>query len=296
MKVTILGNGAIGNLLALNCAEREIEYNLVTRDGLPFKLRCTGLNSEQKTLSPKVSQAEKIEYNDLVILPLKAYQIIAAVEELASQLTAKQVVVLLHNGMGTIDKVRSLLPNIPLIAATTSVGAFKPEATSLVVTGEGLTQAGWINPASKLLKKRTEQLLSKLLPPLQWHSDVSSILWRKLATNAAINPLTALYDVNNGALLHSKYTGQIEQVCSEVSLVMNALGYPTSNAELVAQVRQVAKKTASNYSSMNRDMKHHRKTEIEYINGYVVKEAKNLGIAVPFNKTLQERIACEQKF
>jgi 2-dehydropantoate 2-reductase len=291
MKITIFGNGAIGNLLALKSDDNHIDYNIVTRDGLPLTLHCTNIDGEKKQLSPAVGRADIIEKSDLVILPLKAYQIITAAEELAKYLTNTQVVVLLHNGMGTINKVKSLLPDIPLVAATTSLGAFKPSKTSLSVTGNGFTQAGWVSSAAFLQKQSTEQLLSELLTPLEWHTDVSHILWQKLAINAAINPLTALYDVKNGALLTTKYSEQIARVCNEVSQVMNALGYPTTAETLISRVRQIAESTANNYSSMNRDFKYHRKTEIEYINGYVVKQARKLGIEVPFNRSLQERIA-----
>lgn len=296
MKVSILGNGAIGNLLALNCATNGIEYNLITRDGLPFTLHCTSLNEKQKTLSPEVSNLDSIKHSDIVILPLKAYQIVDAIEQLTHYLTTKQVVVLLHNGMGTLDKVRSLIPKIPLVAATTSVGAYKPSQTSLLVTGEGMTQAGWIKPPHQHQTSCAEHTLNMLLSPLEWHTDVSAILWRKLAINAAINPLTALFDINNGTLLQSRFVKHVEQVCSEVSLVMNTLGYQTNAEELIDSVRHVAVNTASNFSSMNRDMKNLRRTEIDYINGHVVATAQTLGIAVPFNKTLQERVASNQKF
>jgi 2-dehydropantoate 2-reductase len=296
MKVAIIGNGAIGNLLALNCTDNEIIYTLITRDGQPFKLHCTEMNSGQRVLSPSITKMQNIKQYDLVVLPLKAYQIIAAIEQMSEYLTTEHVVVLLHNGMGTIEKVRSLLPNNPLIAATTSVGAFKPNSSSLVVTGNGLSQAGWINTPAKKLKNRTELTLNKLLLSLEWHIDVSAILWRKLAINAAINPLTALFNVSNGELLRPEYSEHIENICHEVSLVMNALGYQTSDSELIRMVRLVATNTATNYSSMNRDMQNNRTTEIEFINGYVVAEAQRLGIAVPFNKTLQERVASNQKF
>jgi 2-dehydropantoate 2-reductase len=296
MKVAIIGNGAIGNLLALNCTDNEIIYTLIKRDGQPFKLHCTEMNSGQRVLSPSITKMQNIKQYDLVVLPLKAYQIIAAIEQMSEYLTTEHVVVLLHNGMGTIEKVRSLLPNNPLIAATTSVGAFKPNSSSLVVTGNGLSQAGWINTPAKKLKNRTELTLNKLLLSLEWHIDVSAILWRKLAINAAINPLTALFNVSNGELLRPEYSEHIENICHEVSLVMNALGYQTSDSELIRMVRLVATNTATNYSSMNRDMQNNRTTEIEFINGYVVAEAQRLGIAVPFNKTLQERVASNQKF
>lgn len=296
MRIAIVGNGAIGNTIALNCEKQQFEYSLLTRDNKPLSLDITDVTGKQCRITPTVISPKVLRGYQLLILPLKAYQIIDAIKQLSSSIDSHQVIVLLHNGMGTIDNVKSILPNNPVIVATTSVGAYKTSTTQTLLTGTGETQAGWVTSPKGEQFSLMEQRLSRVLAPCQWVENIHPILWRKLAINAAINPLTALYNIKNGVLLEAKYLSQIEQICFELAKVMNALNYDTSQQQLFEVVTEVALKTASNYSSMNRDLHHNRPTEIDFINGYVVNQARKLNIAVPFNQTLQERVATNQKF
>ena len=115
-------------------------------------------------------------------------------------------------------------------------------------------------------------------------------LWKKLAINAVINPLTAIHDLKNGELADTKYSTSISNICDEIAKVMSALGYLVDSAELVENVQQVITATANNYSSMHQDIKFKRQTEIAFINGYVTSKATELNIEVPHNLRLVEQV------
>jgi 2-dehydropantoate 2-reductase len=115
-------------------------------------------------------------------------------------------------------------------------------------------------------------------------------LWKKLAINAVINPLTAIHNIKNGVLADRKYTVSTSNICNEIAKVMGALGYTVTNAELIENVNQVIADTANNYSSMHQDLKFKRQTEIAFINGYVTSKAAELNIEVPYNHRLVEQI------
>jgi 2-dehydropantoate 2-reductase len=241
-------------------------------------------------LTPNTSIITGPSQFDLLILPVKAYQVLPVLEQLHPFIKPKHIIVLLHNGMGTIEQVRRLLPNNPLIAATTSYGAFKPDVNTLVETGVGQTHLGWLGNVDAKLKQSIEPILSALLPPSNWHQDVSLALWKKLAINAVINPLTAIHNVKNGELAHTKYQTEVSNICSEITKVMNALDYFVESTELVENVNRVITATANNYSSMHQDLKFKRQTEIAFINGYVTSKAAKLDIKVPSNQRLLEQI------
>jgi 2-dehydropantoate 2-reductase len=288
--LAIVGKGAIGGLIGFKCQQLGYKYQHLLKIQQQHPFEVTDIAGVLHSLTPNTSVISKPSQFDLLILPVKAYQVLSVLDELQTFIQPKHVIVLLHNGMGTIEQVKEKLPQNPLIAATTSYGAFKPDANTLVETGLGQTHLGWIGAVDSTLKQSIEPFLSAILPPSHWHQNISLALWKKLAINAVINPLTAIHNVKNGELSHIKYTANISHICGEIGKVMNALNYIIDSAELVENVRHVITATANNYSSMHQDIQFKRKTEIAFINGYVTSKAAELNIKVPHNQRLVEQI------
>ena len=289
-KLAIVGKGAIGGLIGFKCHQLDYDYQHLVKTQQQQLFRVTDISGVTHSLMANTSVITRPAQFDLLILPVKAYQVLPVLEQLRSFIQSHHIIMLLHNGMGTIEQVRKLLPNNPLIAATTSYGAFKSDANTLIETGLGQTHLGWLGKVDTGLKQAIEPMLSALLPPSYWHQDINLALWKKLAINAVINPLTAIHNIKNGELVDSKYTFSIFNICDEIAKVMSALGYSINQTELVIHVQQVISATANNYSSMHQDLKFKRQTEIAFINGYVTSQATELNIKVPYNKELVEHI------
>lgn len=116
---------------------------------------------------------------------------------------------------------------------------------------------------------------------------------KKLAVNAVINPLTALLKIRNGELLGQDYKDLVDVIVEETSAVLTAhatqqyLDPQEFTAEaLHAAVHSVATATAQNYSSMLRDMQRGAMTEVDYINGWIVRAGEKLGKSVVLNRGL----------
>ena len=117
--------------------------------------------------------------------------------------------------------------------------------------------------------------------------DVDALLWGKLAVNAAINPLTALLRVPNGALLESPWAREVmRRAAGEVAAVAAARGIRLPFDDAGAQAEQVARQTALNRSSMLQDVLRGAESEIEAINGAVMRAAESAGVDVPANRLL----------
>ncbi|RWX52200.1 2-dehydropantoate 2-reductase, partial [Candidatus Electrothrix marina] len=115
---------------------------------------------------------------------------------------------------------------------------------------------------------------------------IEPVLWKKLFVNLGINAVTALTGLRNGQLLDWKATRLLMQdVVSEAIAVAEA-HFIEVPVDIQEHVKQVAKATASNRSSMGQDVDSRRPTEIDAINGYIVRKAREVGIAVPVNQTL----------
>jgi 2-dehydropantoate 2-reductase len=289
-RLAIVGKGAIGGLIGFKCHQLGYTYQHLIKTQQQSLFKVTDITGVLHSYTPNISVITKPNQFDVLILPVKAYQVMSVLQQLAPFIQPNHIIVLLHNGMGTIEQVKKRLPNNSLIAATTSYGAFKPDTNTLLETGLGQTHLGWIGTVDKRLKKLIEPILSALLPPSKWHQDISLALWKKLAINAVINPLTAIHNLKNGELEDTKYINQINNICFEISMLLSALDYSIKSTDLIENVRQVITATANNYSSMHQDLKFKRHTEIEFINGYVISKATELNIEVPHNQRLLEQI------
>jgi 2-dehydropantoate 2-reductase len=117
-------------------------------------------------------------------------------------------------------------------------------------------------------------------------------LWQKLIINAGINPYTAILDCPNGEILSAPlYQSTIDELCQELSELMSAaVQIRQTPGSLRQRIEQVAQNTAGNTSSMRADVLRKRQTEIDFINGYLAKLGKELGIETPVNQMLTEQV------
>lgn len=287
--VGIVGNGAIGNLLAWHCEQNQVPYCLFPREPKPFALQITTLDDAEHQVTPDVASLTAPPALRLLVLPLKAYQIQAALQSLPSDLSRGTPIMLLHNGMGTLAYVDNLFPDNPVLVSTTSMGAMKSDTHHCKITGQGHSAVGW-HRGKPQDDRAWQRLVEILLPGAVWHVNIQQALWDKLAINAVINPLTAAFEVKNGELLAPDFEREITQLCEETARVMNGLGLHANPQQLVENVRNVCRNTAHNRSSMLQDVLHHRPTELAFISGHLLNEAAGLGIPCPAHQAAVARL------
>ncbi|WEM41717.1 2-dehydropantoate 2-reductase [Photobacterium sp. DA100] len=294
MNITIIGAGAIGRLWGCKLAgKHNVQY--WTRDHrrqLTIHLsasEATQHTTSSNTFDFEANQETFLARSDLVLVTVKAFQIAGAIQAARPHIAPQATVVVMHNGMGSQQTVREMLPDNPIVYATTAQAAFRPSEDEVRHTGIGPTLLGGITAQGNRLQQ-LGQLFDDALSPCQWQDDINLPLWRKLAINCAINPLTALHNCKNGELALAQFDTELTNICQEVAEVMTAEGYPVAGSELRQQVDTVIKATAGNFSSMNQDVCHQRQTEIDYISGYLIARAKAHQIAVPCNQRLWQAI------
>jgi 2-dehydropantoate 2-reductase len=292
LAVSIIGNGAIGGLLKARCHSLGLNFNVLTRKEDHEQLTIELLNGHKERLTQDSKTISDGDINELVILPVKAYQVESVIDELRPRLQPNACLVMLHNGMGSQELIQDKLPNQPTILATTSHAAYKVSRSYIKQTGLGQSHYGWLNLSRLNVNRQTdiEQLLDKLLQPSILMGNMQIALWKKLAVNAVINPMTAVLKVKNGHLKSPSFQQAIETICQEVSSIAAQHGQKLSTAELVENTYQVIDDTAANYSSMYQDVVSKRKTEIESISGYIVNKAAQVGDTTPENKKWLDKV------
>ncbi len=299
--IGIFGAGAIGSLLAAYVEKNKLPVRLFGKISYEAK------NPESsKTL---ISKKHTIlgEYNttitvhetppepnsiDVAILAVKAYDVFTTLSQIKPYMARNGHIILTHNGMGTIEHAQDILAGqFWGYFCTMSAGASK---TGNVISpnGSGMSTYQCFAKPDKLDTSSvlSEASFSKLFPNSRMHASIDKILWEKLAVNCVINPLTALNDIDNGELLTGDYENSIDNILKEVVDVATASGINLNPRDLKQSVIDVATNTATNCSSMRQDLLLGRKTEIEFINGFIVKKGQELGISAPTNLMLVEQV------
>jgi 2-dehydropantoate 2-reductase len=138
------------------------------------------------------------------------------------------------------------------------------------------------------------ELLSRAGVPAETTRDVAPLIWAKLATNCSINPLAALTGLTNGGLLRSPRLRMLmAKAADEVKAVAQANGIRLAD-DLRDQVLAVAEATADNRASMLQDLDRGVPTEIEFLNGAVVREARRLKVNTPVNDWLWRSVRARE--
>ncbi|HEY6546669.1 MAG TPA: ketopantoate reductase family protein [Vicinamibacteria bacterium] len=221
---------------------------------------------------------------DLVLVLVKGYQTREVAPVVAHALRPGGHVLTLQNGLGNRETLEAATG-----AGRVSVGIATLGATLLgpaqvrATPGEVVLGAGDAPPAGIL---DFERLLSASRFVTRLEPDIDVAVWRKLAVNCAINPLSALVGCPNGGLLRSPEPREtLIAAAREVGAVAAALGIQLG-ADPGALALAVAETTAANRSSMLQDVARGAPTEIDSLNGAVVEKARQLGVPVPVNESL----------
>lgn len=259
----IIGAGSIGRLFANRLARAGYAVQLLGRDA--------------PVMQPTPT---------LLLVATKTPDVIAALARHVAGAGQGQLVLLLQNGMGTAEAVRTRWPALRLWSAVTTAAAWRDDTGELHVVTEGETQAGLHDgKGAAWLDAQVHGLATAGI--LRTTGDIRAVQWRKLAVNALVNPLSALLGCRNGEL-PARAGDRLRALASEFDAVARAEGQPLDSLALATAV---IAQTAGNFSSMNRDIAAGRRTEIDAITGYVVARATAHGIAVPAHAQLLTLIA-----
>lgn len=293
--IGIIGLGSIGCLIASQLQKSIQPWALLRSDDSFFHFSIKS-DTDTKQYSLPALQKNEIEGSelrdeetktlDLVLICCKASQTLEALTQWKSVISPSTQIVILQNGFGQHDLVHQMFPNNSLYAASTTEGANRLNRHRIHHAGKGITQWGYYAGPEQTLKLD----ISTLNGTHQVQNNIQQVLLDKLAINAAINPLTVKYNCKNGSLLTiGDALIDLKEVCNEVEACYKTLGW-TLSFSLFDRAQEIALKTADNISSMLQDIRNNRKTEIDYINNYLVCKANELNLRLPLNKHLVDLV------
>ncbi len=257
---------------------------------------------------------------------MKAPQTVRAVQAVAHRLTHESTILFLQNGMGIIDEVNDeVFPDEKYrptyIIGVVSHGLYSTRNFSVIHAGEGTIALG-VMPRMPMTERKQPEYLTQLAASARYllrtmtrtpvfvavgfpPTDLLQQQLDKLAVNCILNPLTALMDCKNGALLSNFSLARVMRLLlAEISLVIKNLpelkNVPNVNVRfdplrLERLVVSIANSTTGNTSSMLQDLRVGKLTEIDYINGYIVKRGEEMGVHCVMNYMLVHMIKGKRK-
>ncbi|WP_269619545.1 ketopantoate reductase family protein [Zhongshania sp. BJYM1] len=297
----ILGAGAIGSLWGAYGYQAGADIRLILRNQQTVNdYQQHGgihlISAHQTLVSPVPAdypQSISTPIQNLLITT-KAPQTMDALSAIKPHIAEQAVFLLLQNGLGIADQIRQEFPSVTVLQGSTTEGCYRQSGFEFVHAGHGHTFIGATGGSGIRDFNALDQLAASLsFPPLNVNisNDIDAVLWRKLAVNCAINPLTVIHHCRNGELLHKpKALAQMRQIVDEILAVSVALNRTHWLTNLHEYVENVAKTTADNRSSMLQDIEAGRETEIDAITGYLCQLAEQHNINVPLNQEILAEI------
>ncbi|ORY10710.1 2-dehydropantoate 2-reductase-like protein [Clohesyomyces aquaticus] len=322
-QIHILGLGNLGKLLAHSLRRNHPELPITLlfhRPSLAEEWNQAGQCIEivRNTKADKQNGfrtemvSEKKDQIENLVVATKTHSTVQAIQPIRERLRPTSTLLFLQNGIGTIDEATKRLFPLPssrpnYLAGIFNHGVYATSQFSSVHIGlasafigpapsnyQGTVCKSSQPPAGFLAQKIVE--CPELNASHVTHQQLLHIQLQKLAVNAVINPLTSIFGCLNGELFQSAAIRElINRVVAEISAVIlvilsqqnepldHILQERFSQSNLKEVVCEIGEQTAQNISSMRQDYLAGRKTEIDYINGYIVKKGTDLGVQCPAN-------------
>ena len=292
-KVLIVGAGAVGSLFAARLTAAAVPVLLIGRRDHVAAIGSGGLTVEgidAGTFRPEAATTIPAGLApEATLLTTKSFDLAAAAGQLA-EAVAPVPTGLLGNGLGIEETASAALqgggwprPELSLVRVVHTVPATLLGPGRVRASGRGEvvlpepSMAGQGAPAVKVLLR----LLSAAGFLLRTSRSFEVEIWRKVVVNAAINPVTAVHRVPNGALRDGPLRAEAELLLSEAVEVAQRATVAVSLETAGSDFERVVEATAANRSSMLQDIERGRPTEIDAISGEVLRRGERLGLRLP---------------
>lgn len=317
--MTVLGSGSVGLALAASYAQAGQRVRLLARGSSVARLRSEGIQVSgvcgDHRIDPArlaVGDADRPDAEDLacdvLIVATKAYQVRDALAGLlrnaapAATPLAPKAVLLLQNGWGSADEARAALPpEVPVFSSIMMIGIERrsPAHVNVNVQASPIRVGTLYGSAPALMQDAVQRGQAGFLP-ITYEHPVEPAILNKFLFNTCLNAIGAITRMSYGELVNNAHTRQlIKQVADETIRVVRAERQADLALDGDSYVEQtltpfVLPRAAAHRSSMLQDVEAGRRTEIDYLNGAVVRMGQRHGIVTPSNDAVASLVRARE--
>ncbi|MCW5665890.1 MAG: 2-dehydropantoate 2-reductase [Piscinibacter sp.] len=285
MRVAVMGAGAVGCYFGGLLARAGHDVVLIGRPEHVRAIEAHGLRLQTRTFDEHVrlrasTDAAAVQGAGLVLCCVKSGDTEAAAQAMHAHLAPQALLLSLQNGVDNAERLRALLPQ-PVRAAVVYVatemagpGHVRHHGRGELVVEPGPGGDDWA------------EALRAAGVPVEISADVHQALWVKLILNCAYNAISAIGQVPYGRMLAVEGVAEtMQQVVRECVAVARAEGVAVP-ADIDTTVRGLAGSMPQQRSSTAQDLARGRPSEIEHLNGHVVRRGQAHGVPTPANQVL----------
>ena len=300
-RIAVVGAGAVGGYFGGMFARAGAPVVMIGRNAFVDAVKSNGLVIDRTDARDRVqveatTDVKAVNDASLILFSVKSPDTELAAREMEPFLAPGATVICMQNGVDNVDRIGAVT-NISAVPAAVYVAVSVPEPGQVKHLARGDVIIGPPNETTK----RVAEIFDRAAIRCEISKNIEGEMWVKLLCNCALNAISALGQARYGQIAESGDGRQLMQaVVDEVLAVAKAAkvvlpGIKNSEAGMAAAM-EIATQMAGALSSTAQDLLRGRRTEIDHLNGYVVREGATLGIATPVNRTLNALVKlAEQK-
>jgi 2-dehydropantoate 2-reductase len=294
MQVAVIGAGAVGCYYGGLLLRAGHDVTFIGRQPHVDAINARGLLLDMQGfkghLPAKAAlDATALASPDLVLLCVKSADTEAAGRSLAGRLLPATSLLSLQNGVDNAQRLRAVTGHA-VIPAVVYVGTGMAGAGHVRHYGGGGLAIG-ASPASEALA----EMLNAAGIRTTIADDIETTLWSKLVINCAFNALSAVADIAYGPMIEVEGARDVI-----MSAVQEAIGVARASGvampdDLMEQILNIPASMPNQTSSTAQDLARGKPSEIDFLNGYVVRTGAELGIPTPTNQALQVMVKLAER-
>ena len=292
-RIAVLGAGAVGCFFGGMLARAGVPVTLIGRTRHVDAINADGLFFDGLRVQERIRVAASIDVNaardaDVVLFCVKTVD----TEQAAKLLSREPLVISLQNGVDNVARIRAAT-GIEAIPAVVYVGAAMAAPGHVKHTGRGDLVIGDIWGSDRLQRNLAAiaQMFESAEVPCRVSDNVEGELWTKMIINCAYNAISALGQAKYAVLVRDPLTRDLmKRVTDEAMAAAQAGGVRLPVKDMMAAVWKIGDALAGATSSTAQDLARGNRTEIDSLNGYIVRRGAELGVPTPANQTLHALI------
>jgi 2-dehydropantoate 2-reductase len=291
--VAVVGAGAVGSYFGGLLARAGHDVTLIARNEHVKAIQENGLYMECQSFQEHVSVKASTEYEamaeaDLILFCVKSSDTESVAKEIKPYLAEGSIILSLQNGVDNCERIKAVLSN-PVYPAVVYVATGMAGPGHVKHFGRGELVIGDPEGGDFCLEQLNgiQGYLNKGNVPCSISKNIKHDMWLKFLVNCSYNAISGIGQIEYGQMVQSKQINDLlDQITKEFLAVAEKEGISISDERAALANQQIAKTMAKQKSSTAQDLMKHKKTEIDYLNGYILKLGLTHQIPTPANQSV----------
>ena len=291
--VAVVGAGAVGSYFGGLLARAGCDVTLIARQDHVKAVQENGLYMECQSFQERVSVKASTEYQaiknaDLVLFCVKSPDTESVAKEIKPYLSEDSIILSLQNGVDNAERISAVLSN-PVYPAVVYVATGMAGPGHVKHFGRGELVIGDLEGREACLDQLNsiQDYLNGGNVPCSISKKIKQEMWLKFLVNCSYNAISGIGQIEYGQMVQSKHINDlIDQITKEFLTVAEKEGISISHEQAILANQQIAKTMTKQKSSTAQDLMKCKKTEIDYLNGYIVRCGLAHRIPTPANQSV----------